>query len=109
MPLGYVSFYNQIEQNGVGDVFSSTLGLRDNVADMLCAHGDKCYQYREVGEKHGVEFYQLVMVYLLSHDLPYSKTVRDTPNGWVGLPEWLDMMLQKPEIKDALSKSIYQP
>lgn len=105
MGLFPVSHYKQIEQ--VGETFSHLMALPYNITFDLSSNGDKCYQYKEVGEEAGVEFYQLCMVYLMSYHQPYSKTCRQTDNGFVDMRDWLKDMLNQPHVRDALNKSIY--
>jgi hypothetical protein len=93
--------YQHIEKVGVR--FSDFLGLSYPVTHLLVSDGDKAYQYRYIFERNGLSFGDGVMIYLLSNISPYSKTVRQTDEGWVSVEEWLDKMCKNPTILDAIT------
>ena len=97
--LGYVNLgrypenhYQFIER--VGKYVSEQWGHPENPALYLSAHGDKCQQYNDLWEKHGVPFNHGAYVYLLSHMAAYSQHVRNTERGWVDPGEWVIMYYQ---------------
>jgi hypothetical protein len=85
--------------------FSVSLKLPESIGELLIAHSDKAYQYEYIGDEFDLEFYQLLMVYLLSYVEPYSQTVRQTSDGWIPVEDWLRQMIVKPEIQKALKDS----
>jgi hypothetical protein len=59
---------------------------------LISAHGDKCYSYRDQWEKHGIPFEKGVAIYLASYIYPWSKTVRNTEEGWIAPDKWVMSM-----------------
>jgi len=85
-----VNHYKWLEKN-FPDFVEKLLG---GDAGMCCkgyigAHGDKCYGFRQQLEDAGIPFPHGVAIYLLSHMHPYSKEVRQTPEGWVDVGDWI--------------------
>jgi hypothetical protein len=69
-------------------VFFDALGIPYSPG-IIGAHGDKAYGYRGEWKDAGIPFHKGVAVYLLTHENPFSKEVRDTPNGWVAPVDWV--------------------
>lgn len=69
--------------------FTKSLGLGEELNGLISAHGDKCYQYRNLWEAHDVPFFHGVAIYLLSYVYPYANEVRETDKGWVAPDGWV--------------------
>jgi hypothetical protein len=82
--------------------FTKNLGVPYDTTYLIVAHADKCYSYRETWEKHDILFEYGVAIYLLSYIHPYSKTCRETENGWVNPEKWV--IEQYPLFKKALTE-----
>lgn len=74
-----------------GAVFEKALNMNNiqNLAQNTIAHGDKCYSYRDTWYAMRIPFPIGVMVYLLSHYLPFSEHVRNTRDGWIAPVDWV--------------------
>ena len=81
--------YIWLEKN-LPDFFKS-LGINFNTVcpGIITAHGDKCYGYASMWKKVGIPFHYGVAIYLLSYLEPYSRTVRQTDNGFINPGEWV--------------------
>lgn len=62
---------------------------QEYVNPILCAHGDKCYGYRNTWMDNGIPFSHGVAIYLLTYETPYSDEVRKTKNGRVDVCGWV--------------------
>lgn len=58
-------------------------------ADIVGAHGDKGYGYKDKWEKHRIPFHKGMAVYLMTYCRPYAKEVRETEQGWVDPSDWV--------------------
>lgn len=96
------SHYTYIEK--YGEQFSQALGLPYSVNELTVAHGDKAYGYRHEWEGSGIPFAKGVMIFLLSYMHPWSKTVRETSDGWVDTCDWvIDLYKNNEKIQAALA------
>ena len=74
--------------------FLKRIGIKNpnDYMGLISNHGDKCYSYRDKWEKHGIPFEKGVAIYLVSYVFPWSKTVRNCPDGWVKPDDWVISM-----------------
>lgn len=75
--------------NNINKIFNRILDDELDYKGLISAHGDKCYQYRDLWKKSGVPFNHGVALYLLTYVYPYSLETRDTFNGWVQPEYWV--------------------
>lgn len=95
-----MSIYEHVEK--YGKHFSEYLGLKNDITENLVCDGDKAEQYWRIFESNGITTEDGAMIYLLSKEPPYSHTVRDTLNGWVGVETWLEEKCQDQTIIRAI-------
>lgn len=73
-----------------GGEFFKIVGINPSyVSSFLSCDGDKCYQYKERWENAGIPFVHGVLIYLITKSSPYVNEVRNTPNGWVDVCDWI--------------------
>ena len=69
----------------------------------ISADADKCYSYKGRFSNANIPFEHGVAIYLLTYYRPYSKEVRETPNGWVDPCDWI--IKNYPKFKPFLPKA----
>jgi hypothetical protein len=89
--VSYYNHYEYVERHGAA--FSQSLGLRENIATFLSAHGDKCMMLKIKARDAGYHQGKAVLVYLLTYVSPYSKQIRET-DVWVDPYAWCLKMLK---------------
>lgn len=62
---------------------ASNLGIKESLLGAIVAEGDKCYSKEDTWKALGIPFPHGVAMYILSKTFPWSKEVRNTPDGWV--------------------------
>lgn len=87
----------------VSSMLCQQLGIKDPLSLMLTAHGDKARQYKWIGDENNIPYGKILLTYLLSHEYPYSNSVRNTENGWVSVEDWLlEKTTKEGPVKQAL-------
>lgn len=92
--------------------FYENLGIgKQYSAGIISAHGDKCSWAKFDSAVAHIPFPHVVAIYLLSHERPFSKEVRDTDAGWVAPSDWVALNYErfKPHLPpvDESDKSIW--
>ncbi len=83
--------------------FCQQLNIKQPLSLMLTAHGDKASQYNSIDELKNVPYGKILLTYLLSHEYPWSQTVRRTETGWVSVEDWLiKQITEEGSVKQAL-------
>lgn len=82
-----MSHYDWLEKNL--SKFFERIGMAGKDVGLISAHGDKCRQYSDEWERRGIPFEHGAAIYLLSYCHPFSKTVRETKDGWVTPKDWV--------------------
>lgn len=101
--MSYFNHYKYIELHG--EKFSQKLGLSENIASYLSAHGDKCHSLKMEAQERGLHPGKAAMVYLLTYITPYSQQVRNTENGWVSPYDWcLEVLRETPYSSETVLK-----
>ena len=62
-------------------IFLKNIGKENQVSyaeSIIICDSDKCMQYREIWEKHGIPFDHGVMIYLITKMKPYCEEARKT-------------------------------
>lgn len=62
---------------------------KDYYNNLIVSHGDKCYSYRSIWEKHNIPFTHGVALYILTYIEPWDTQVRGTSKGWVDPFQWV--------------------
>jgi hypothetical protein len=84
-----MSHYDWLEEHL--EPFLEAVGVHPNHGNngLIGAHGDKCYGYKHLWEEAGIPFEHGVAIFLLSYVRPYGLEVRDTPDGFVKVDQWV--------------------
>lgn len=84
-----MNHYKWLEQNLEPFLKSVGVDLNNGNAGLIGAHGDKCYCYKHLWEEAGIPFEHGVAIFLLSYVRPYGLEVRDTPDGFIKVDQWV--------------------
>ena len=61
----------------------------DYAGGLIAAHGDKSYGYFFMCEAVGIPKEHCAAMHLMTYLRPFAREVRDTPDGFVNVGEWI--------------------
>ena len=82
------SHYDWLEEHfpDFAEKAGSGIGWRGNV---IAAHGDKVYQYKDIWAAANIPFAHGAAIYLLTYIHPFTNEVRDTTKGFIPPQQWV--------------------
>lgn len=79
--------YRWLEENF--QTFLNGLNITNINNNIIASHGDRCYNYKDIWEKHNIPFNHGVALYLLTYIYPYGNEVRYTKTGFIKPYKWV--------------------
>lgn len=84
--------YDYLDQHLIP--FSAKTKAEGMTNNLITAHGDKAYGYKDQWEQHGIPFNHGVLLFILTYTWPYAAQVRDgarglKPQAWVKPNDWV--------------------
>lgn len=95
------SYFRYILTNGLS--FCQFLKCED-ITPLLPQYGYKAYNYKAYWESKGIPFEKALMLFLLSKIEPFSHTLGQVGDHYVGEDKWVEDMYQKSFIKMAFKQ-----